>query len=63
MHGNPILGDTKYRLSNKHLPKKSTLMLHAYKVNFSINDTKYTFSVKPPESFNNFLKEKYLKNF
>jgi len=38
-------------------------MLHAYKINFSINGTKYNFSAEPPLTFKNILKEKYLKIF
>ena len=61
IHGYPVLGDNKYRLSlNK---KKGELMLHAYKINFSINDVKYNFLAKPHEPFIKTLKEKYLKNF
>ena len=63
IHGNPILGDTKYRISENYPSKKNTLMLHAYKINFSINGTKYNFSAEPPLAFNNILKEKYLKIF
>tara|TARA_Y100000590_G_scaffold4546_1_gene6126 strand:+ start:7352 stop:8257 length:906 start_codon:yes stop_codon:yes gene_type:complete len=59
IHGYPVLGDNKYRLSlNK---KKGELMLHAYKINFSINDVKYNFLAKPHEPFIKTLKEKYLK--
>mgnify|MGYP000271157965 CR=1 FL=1 len=43
--------------------KKNNLMLHAYKINFSIAGTKYSFSAELPESFKNTLKEKYLKIF
>ena len=60
-HGHPILGDSKYRISSDRLNKKKTLMLHAYKINFSIAETKYNFSAEPPLEFKNFLKEKYLK--
>jgi len=63
MIGHPILGDNKYRISNKHISKKSNLMLHAYKVNFSINSTKYNFIADPPEYFMKFIKEKYLKTY
>ena len=63
MIGHPILGDNKYRISNKHISKKSNLMLHAYKVNFSINSTKYNFIADPPEHFMKFIKEKYLKTY
>ena len=63
IHGNPILGDTKYRISENYPSKKNTLMLHAYKINFSINGIKYNFSAEPPLAFKNILKEKYLKIF
>jgi len=63
IYGHPILGDSKYKLYNKNYSKKNFLMLHAYKINFSINGTKYKFYAKPPLSFNKILKEKYLKIF
>ena len=61
MHGHPILGDQKYRISNTHKSQNSHLMLHAYKINFSIDKVKYNFSAELPEIFTKFLKEKYLK--
>jgi len=61
--GHPVLGDDKYRLSKNHINKKSTLMLHAYKINFSINDIKYRYLAEPPLLFKDFLKQKYLKSF
>ena len=61
MHGHPILGDSKYRISESAPNKKSDLMLHAYKINFSIAGVKYNFSAQPPITFQKFLKEKYLK--
>ena len=63
IHGIPILGDSKYRLSKKRSEKKNSLMLHAYKINFSIADKKFNFEANPPELFINTLKEKYLKIF
>ena len=63
IHGNPILGDTKYRISENHPSKKNTLMLHAYKINFSINGIKHNFVAELPDSFKRILKEKYLKTF
>ena len=63
MHGYPILGDTKYRISSNYSNKKDDLMLHAYKINFSIAGIKYKFLAEPPLTFKNILKEKYLKNF
>ena len=61
IHGNPILGDSKYRISDNYPSKKNTLMLHSYKINFSIAGTKYNFFAEPPAAFKNILKEKYLK--
>ena len=38
-------------------------MLHAYKINFSINDKRYKFFANPTLHFKKILKEKYLKIF
>jgi len=62
IHGCPILGDSKYRMTPNPV-KKNTLMLHAYKINFSIDGIRYNFVAEPPASFKNILKEKYLKIF
>ena len=61
IHGNPILGDSKYRLRQNTYNKKSQLMLHAYKINFSINNIKYNYTADLPAHFKKNLKEKYLK--
>ena len=61
IHENPILGDSKYRISDKYKNKKNTLMLHAYKINFSINDKKYEFTAEPSLYFKKIMSEKYLK--
>ena len=61
IHGHPILGDSKYRVSKKKLSKKNILMLHAYKIHFSINGVKYNFLAEPSFDFKNTLKEKSLK--
>ena len=63
MHGFPVLGDSKYRISNNNPSKKDKLMLHAYKINFSIDGTKYNYSAEPPSAFKKVLREKYLKIF
>ena len=63
IHGNPILGDRKYNMLENLPNKKNNLMLHAYKINFSIANIKYNFSANPPMTFIKTLKEKYLKNF
>ena len=61
LQGNPIIGDSKYRTSTKPSFKKNTLMLHAYKINFSIAEKKYNFLAELPETFSKMLNEKYLK--
>jgi 23S rRNA pseudouridine955/2504/2580 synthase len=61
IHGCPVLGDNKYRISVSKINKKNILMLHAYKINFSIASSRYSFSAEIPFSFKNTLKEKYLK--
>ena len=63
IRGCPILGDSKYRMRKNYSNKTETLMLHAYKINFSIADTKYNFSADVPTTFRKVLKEKYLKIF
>ena len=63
MHGHPILGDSKYKISNNYQNKKDNLMLHAHKIKFTIAGVKYNFSAEPPFVFNNFLKKKYLRIF
>ena len=63
IHGHPILGDSKYRLPGNYQNKKNTLMLHAYKINFSISGTKHNYHAEPPFAFKNILNEKYLKIF
>ena len=63
IHGNPILGDRKYSMLKNLSRKKNNLMLHAYKINFSIDGTKYNYSAEPPSEFKKVLREKYLKIF
>ena len=59
--GNPILGDSKYRINSNTLNKKNNLMLHAHKIKFSIDGVRYNFCAETPEIFKQTLKEKYLK--
>jgi len=61
IHGLPVLGDSKYRIFEKKFIPKKSLMLHSYKINFSINQTKYSFKADPPINFTKTLKEKNLK--
>ena len=63
LQGTPILGDDKYRIKDNKPSKKNILMLHAYKINFSIAKIKYNFCAELPIEFNKVLKEKYLKIF
>jgi 23S rRNA pseudouridine955/2504/2580 synthase len=60
-HGHPILGDSKYRFFDQKSNRKNHLMLHAYKINFTINQTKYSFLADPSEEFKKNLKEKHLR--
>jgi len=63
IHGHPVLGDDKYRISLNKNKIKNSLMLHACQINFTINKMKYKFIAKTPNIFNQTLNEKYLKNF
>tara|TARA_Y100000590_G_scaffold85072_1_gene95102 strand:+ start:610 stop:1521 length:912 start_codon:yes stop_codon:yes gene_type:complete len=63
IHGHPVLGDNKYRINNFSKSKKNLLMLHAFKINFSIDNLKYNFYVEPPLYFKSTLSEKRLKSF
>ena len=63
IHGLPILGDSKYSIKNIKPSKKNKLMLHAYKIKFSIDGTRYSYSAEPPSAFKKVLSEKYLKIF
>ena len=63
VRGYPILGDSKYRISEKIINKNNRLMLHAYKIFFSINNIKYNFCADLPSEFKDVLRKKYLKNF
>ncbi len=55
----PIVGDKKYFI--KKQKKKMELMLHAYQIQFILNEKKYTFRAKIPEYFKSFLIKNNLK--
>ena len=60
--GNPIVGDIKYFLNRNDFKKSKkikSLMLHAYKIKFMINNIQYNFKAKYPADFENFLKSKF----
>ena len=59
--GNPIFGDTKYKLSNSNKGINKNLMLHSYQIKFKINEVKYTYSALLPEYFEKLLKIKRLR--
>ena len=59
--GNPIFGDTKYKLSNSNKGINKNLMLHSYQIKFKINDRKHTYSALLPDYFKKLLKSKRLR--
>ena len=60
--GNPIIGDNKYYFSinrkNTDIKKKS-LMLHAYKIKFMINNVQYNFKASYSNLFEEFIKKNF----
>jgi len=61
MHGHPIIGDNKYRIGDFKFGKNNYMMLHAWKISFSVSNTKYKFAADLPLEFQNAVKEKHLK--
>ena len=57
--GCPIVGDDKYFLNNSKRIKTKSLMLHAYKIKFMINNVQYKFEANYDSIFEDF----YRKNF
>ena len=58
--GQPIFGDTKYKLSNFNKGINKNLMLHSYQIKFKINEVKYTYTALLPDYFKKLLKTKRL---
>ena len=58
--GQPIFGDTKYKLSNFNKGVNKNLMLHSYQIRFMINDIKHTYTALLPDYFKKLLKVKRL---
>ena len=58
--GQPIFGDTKYKLSNFNKGINKNLMLHSYKIRFIINGIKHTYTALLPDYFKKLLKVKRL---
>ena len=59
--GQPIFGDTKYRLFNSNKGINKNLMLHSYQIRFIINDIKHTYTALLPDYFKKLLNVKRLK--
>tara|TARA_Y100000768_G_scaffold158516_1_gene118333 strand:- start:156 stop:1055 length:900 start_codon:yes stop_codon:yes gene_type:complete len=57
--GSPIIGDDKYFLNDKKRIKIKSLMLHAYKIKFMINNIQYNFKAKYNNLFEEFLKKNF----
>ncbi len=57
--GNPIIGDDKYFLNNIKRIKTKSLMLHAFKIKFMINNVQYSFRADYNHAFNDFLKKNF----
>ena len=55
--GCPIVGDDKYFLNNRKRIKTKSLMLHAYKIKFMINNVQYNFKANYDNIFEDFLKK------
>ena len=58
--GQPIFGDTKYRLFNSNKGINKNLMLHSYQIRFMINDIKHTYTALLPDYFKKLLNVKRL---
>ena len=58
--GQPIFGDSKYRLSNSTKGLNKNLMLHSYQIRFMINEVKHTYTALLPDYFKKLLKVKRL---
>ena len=58
--GNPIVGDNKYFIPGQNKKfKAKNIMLHAYKIKFMINSTKYNFEAKYGVEFEKFIKKSF----
>ena len=58
--GQPIFGDTKYKLSNSIKGLNKDLMLHSYQIRFMINEVKHSYTALLPDHFKKLLKNKLL---
>ncbi len=58
--GSPIIGDNKYNSQSRF--KKENLMLNAYELKFSIDNSNFKFCTDIPGHFNMFLKKNRIKS-
>ena len=58
--GQPIFGDTKYKLSNSNKGINKNLMLHSYQIRFIMKNIKHTYTALLPDYFKKLLKTKRL---
>jgi 23S rRNA pseudouridine955/2504/2580 synthase len=58
----PILGEKKYTNKGLNKSKELHLMLHAYEVEFIINNKKIIHNAEPPLYFKSFCKEEGLSH-
>ncbi len=58
--GQPIFGDTKYKIFNSSKGINKNLMLHSYQIKFIINNIKHTYTALLPDYFKKLLKVKRL---
>ena len=58
--GQPIFGDTKYRLTNTSKGINKNLMLHSYQIRFMIKQKKHTYTALLPDYFKKLLRTKRL---
>ena len=55
--GKPIVGDNKYFFNNRKRIKIKSLLLHAHKIKFMINNVQYNFKAKYDKLFEDFLQK------
>ena len=58
--GQPIFGDTKYKLPHKSKGINKNLMLHSYQIRFKVNEVKHTYTALLPDYFKKLLHVKRL---
>ena len=57
--GHPIVGDKKYYINKNKFNKNSSLLLHAHKIKFMINDVKFNFEANYEKNLEKFIRENF----